>query len=53
MNLSMLIIFSNNLIAIKGAIIMTIAHGLVSGALFYCIGALYDRHHTRLLRYYR
>jgi NADH-ubiquinone oxidoreductase chain 4 len=53
MNLAMLGIFSNNLIALEGAILMNIAHGLVSGALFYCIGALYDRHHTRLVRYYR
>jgi proton-translocating NADH-quinone oxidoreductase chain M len=53
MNLAMLGIFSNNLIALEGAILMMIAHGLVSGALFYCIGALYDRHHTRLVRYYR
>lgn len=53
MNLAMLGIFSNNLVALEGAILMMIAHGLVSGALFYCIGALYDRHHTRLVRYYR
>lgn len=53
MNLAMLGIFSNNLLALEGAILMMIAHGLVSGALFYCIGALYDRHHTRLVRYYR
>jgi proton-translocating NADH-quinone oxidoreductase chain M len=53
MNLAMLGIFSNNLIALEGAILMMIAHGLVSGALFYCVGALYDRHHTRLVRYYR
>lgn len=53
MNLAMLGIFSNNLLALEGAILMMIAHGLVSGALFYSIGTLYDRYHTRLVRYYR
>lgn len=53
MNLAVLGIFSNHLLALEGAILMNIAHGLVSGALFFLIGALYDRHHTRLVRYYR
>lgn len=53
MNLAVLGIFSNDILSLEGAILMMIAHGLVSGALFYCIGALYDRHHTRLVRYYR
>lgn len=53
MNLAVLGIFSNNLLALEGAILMNIAHGLVSGALFFLIGALYDRYHTRLVRYYR
>lgn len=29
-----------------------VAHGVVSAALFFCVGVLYDRYHTRLLRYY-
>ena len=29
-----------------------LAHGLVSSALFLCIGVLYDRHHTRIIKYY-
>lgn len=53
MNLAVLGIFSNNLLGIEGAIHMMIAHGLVSGALFFSIGLLYDRYHTRLVRYYR
>jgi NADH:ubiquinone oxidoreductase subunit 4 (subunit M) len=53
MNLAMLGIFANNLLGIEGSIHMMIAHGLVSGALFYCVGLLYDRYHTRLVRYYR
>jgi NADH:ubiquinone oxidoreductase subunit 4 (subunit M) len=29
-----------------------LAHGVVSTALFFCVGVIYDRHHSRLLRYY-
>lgn len=29
-----------------------LSHGIVSSALFLCIGILYDRYHTRLLAYY-
>jgi proton-translocating NADH-quinone oxidoreductase chain M len=53
MNLGMLGIFANSLLGIEGSIHMMVAHGLVSGALFYCVGLLYDRYHTRLVRYYR
>jgi proton-translocating NADH-quinone oxidoreductase chain M len=53
MNLAMLGIFTNNFLGIEGSIYMMIAHGLVSGALFYSVGLLYDRYHTRLVRYYR
>ena len=30
-----------------------LAHGLVSSALFIAVPFLYERHHTRLVRYYR
>lgn len=52
MNLTMLGLFSRNQQGIEGAIYLMIAHGVVSAALFFCIGVLYDRHHSRLLRYY-
>ena len=29
-----------------------VAHGVVSAALFFCVGVVYDRHHTRLLKYF-
>ncbi|MBO0737495.1 MAG: NADH-quinone oxidoreductase subunit M [Alphaproteobacteria bacterium] len=32
--------------AVQGALIQMISHGLVSGALFLCVGVLYDRLHT-------
>lgn len=34
-------------LAMEGAIIQMISHGFVSGAMFLCIGVLYDRMHTR------
>ena len=29
-----------------------IGHGIVSGALFLCIGCIYERHGTRIIKYY-
>ena len=52
MNFSLLGLFSFNIYGILGALLLMISHGLVSSALFLCIGVLYDRHHTRLLKYY-
>jgi NADH-ubiquinone oxidoreductase chain 4 len=46
-------IFSNSIQGIEGSILLIIAHGLVSPALFICVGVLYDRYHTRVLKYYR
>ncbi len=37
---------------IEGSIIQMISHGLVSAALFLCVGVLYDRMHTRLIDKY-
>ena len=37
---------------IDGAIIQMLSHGLVSAALFLCIGVLYDRMHTRQISFY-
>jgi NADH-quinone oxidoreductase subunit M len=34
-------------LALSGAMVQMISHGLVSGALFLCVGVLYDRLHTR------
>jgi NADH-quinone oxidoreductase subunit M len=34
-------------LAVEGAIVQMISHGFVSGAMFMCIGVLYDRMHTR------
>jgi len=52
-NICNLGIFSNTIQGIEGSIILILAHGLVSPALFICVVILYDRYHTRLLKYYR
>jgi len=38
---------------VEGSILLMLSHGFVSSALFLCVGVLYDRHHTRVLKYYR
>ena len=45
-------IFTFTLQGIEGAIIQMLSHGLVSAALFLCIGVLYDRMHTRMIADY-
>jgi len=52
MNLVALGLFSFTRAGIEGAIYLMVAHGVVSAALFFCVGVIYDRTHTRLLRYY-
>src|SRR3712207_956908 len=36
----------------KGALVVMLSHGLVSGALFLCVGVIYDRLHTREIERY-
>jgi NADH-quinone oxidoreductase subunit M len=52
----MLVRGSGNLDAAKlgmqGAMVQMISHGFVSGAMFTCIGVMYDRMHTRLIKDY-
>jgi len=52
MNLVTLGIFSFNIIGLEGSIMQSISHGFVSSAMFFMIGILYDRYHSRLLYYY-
>jgi proton-translocating NADH-quinone oxidoreductase chain M len=52
MNFVTLGLFSLNAQGVEGSIMLMVSHGLVSPALFLLVGALYDRHKTRLLRYY-
>nr|NP_943685.1 NADH dehydrogenase subunit 4 [Chara vulgaris]AAP92179.1 NADH dehydrogenase subunit 4 [Chara vulgaris]WAK98786.1 NADH dehydrogenase subunit 4 [Chara vulgaris] len=52
MNFVTIGMFSLNIQGIEGSILLMLSHGLVSSALFLCVGALYDRHKTRLVKYY-
>jgi proton-translocating NADH-quinone oxidoreductase chain M len=52
MNLVVLGIFSGNIQGISGSIFLMIAHGLVSSALFFLIGIVYDKYGTRIIYYY-
>jgi proton-translocating NADH-quinone oxidoreductase chain M len=52
MNLVVMGIFSFNVVGIEGAILQSLSHGFVSSALFLLIGVVYDRHHTRMVKYY-
>ena len=45
-------LFSFNVQGIEGAIFQMISHGLVSGALFLCVGVVYDRMHTKEIAFY-
>lgn len=45
-------IFAGNDIGMQGAIFQMISHGLISGALFLCVGVIYDRMHTREISAY-
>jgi len=45
-------LFSVNSQGVQGAIFQMVSHGLVSGALFLCVGVVYDRLHTREIAAY-
>ncbi|WP_429911231.1 NADH-quinone oxidoreductase subunit M [Glycocaulis sp.] len=45
-------IFTMNALGVQGAIFQMISHGIISGALFLCVGVIYDRFHTRDIAFY-
>ncbi len=45
-------IFAANSQGVQGAIFQMLSHGIVSGALFLCVGVVYDRLHTREIAAY-
>ena len=45
-------IFTINQQGLEGSIIQMISHGLVSAALFFCVGILYERRNSRLIKDY-
>ena len=48
----MLGIWASTLQSVQGALMVMIGHGLSTGALFFLIGMLYERRHTRLIESY-
>jgi NADH-quinone oxidoreductase subunit M len=45
-------IFSGTTQGMQGAVFQMLSHGLISGALFLCVGVVYDRMHTREISFY-
>jgi len=45
--------FGGTNVSLNGAVLLMLAHGLVSGGLFLCVGYLYDRYKSRNLYYFR
>ncbi|MCA1952262.1 MAG: NADH-quinone oxidoreductase subunit M [Hyphomicrobiales bacterium] len=45
-------LFTLNAQGVQGAVFQMVSHGLVSGALFLCVGIVYDRMHTREIKAY-
>ncbi|HWU04317.1 MAG TPA: NADH-quinone oxidoreductase subunit M [Novosphingobium sp.] len=45
-------LFAFNRQGLEGSMMVMLAHGLVSGALFLCVGVIYDRLHTREINRY-
>jgi len=45
-------IFAGNAAGVQGAIFQMLSHGVISGALFLCVGVVYDRMHTREIAFY-
>lgn len=52
MNYVTLGIFTYELQGLEGCIFLMLSHGLISSALFICVGILYDRYKSRILKYY-
>jgi NADH-quinone oxidoreductase subunit M len=45
-------LFAMNQQSVQGAVFQMVSHGLVAGALFLCVGVIYDRMHTREISAY-
>lgn len=52
MNLVVIGIFSFNSVGLSGSILQSLSHGFVASALFLLIGVIYDRHGSRMVKYY-
>jgi len=45
-------VFAANVQGVQGGLFQMISHGIISGALFLCVGVVYDRMHTREIAAY-
>jgi len=52
MNVVLLGIRAETSEALQGALFQRLSHGIVSGALFFCVGSLYERYSVRSLKYF-
>ena len=52
MNVVLLGIRAETSEALQGALFQRLSHGVVSGALFFCVGSLYERYSVRSLKYF-
>ena len=52
MNMIVVGLFSLTIEGIEGSLLQMLSHSIVASALFLCIGILYDRYHSRYVRYY-
>jgi len=52
MNVVLLGIISNTSEGLQGAIFQMLSHGVVSGALFFAVGTIYERYSVRSLKYF-
>ena len=46
-------LFSFTQIGLEGSVLLQISHGFVSSALFITVTLIYERHHSRIVKYYR
>jgi len=53
MNFLIGVIFANNILGVVGSLLLQVAHGISSSALFILIGIIYDRYKSRNLYYFR
>jgi proton-translocating NADH-quinone oxidoreductase chain M len=52
MNYTILGLFNYSFYGFAGSYFLMLSHGIISSALFICIGFLYERYHTRIIFYY-
>jgi len=50
-NVVLLGIISETIEGLQGAIFQRLSHGIVSGALFFCVGTIYERYNVRSFKY--